>query len=85
MSIQPVKVAGDGSVFRCTFDNSFQVMEQGGVIVAANVDRGISPLGVSARVTYDQTQDLLINATQMTIAMRFRTSATVPPGVGFRN
>jgi hypothetical protein len=77
MSLRQGMPAGAGCVFREDFLNTLAVNDQGGVIVASTVDRGISPLGVSARVTYDQTQGLLCNATKATIVMRFRTGVVV--------
>jgi hypothetical protein len=50
-------------------------MDLDGVIVNATVDRGISPTATSARVTFDQTQSLLVNVNKMTIALRFKTPA----------
>jgi hypothetical protein len=85
VSLQQGMPAGAGCVFRESFDNTISVMDNSGVIVASSVDRGISPLGLSARVTYDQTRTLLINATKMTLALRFRTGAElVPPGTPYR-
>ena len=78
MNLEP-HVAGDGVVFADSFWSPATVMSQNGVIVAANVSRGISPTGASGRVTYVGTESLLINATQMTVEVRFRTPSVFPP------
>ena len=62
-------------VFRDDFLNPGSVMDNGGIIVASNVSKGISPTGISGRVTYSGTNALLINATQATWMLRFRTGA----------
>jgi hypothetical protein len=74
MSLRQGMPAGAGCRFRESFDSPLAVMDQGGVIVASSFPAGggISPTGISARVTYDQTQSLLINASKMTLAVRIK-------------
>lgn len=69
---------GSGVLFKQKFRNLREVQDARGVVVASTVGAagpGISPLGVSARVTYGGTHALLVNATQMTIRLRFRTAS----------
>lgn len=79
MAIKPIHAAGDGVVFGDDFYSPASVMDNNGVIVASTISRGISPTGVSGRVTYVGTESLLINATQMTLEMRFVTGSAAPP------
>ena len=71
MNLEP-HVAGDGIVFADSFWSPATVQAQNGVIVASTISKGISPTGATGRVTYGGTESLLINATQMTVAMRFK-------------
>lgn len=85
----PTLVQGMPPASRCLFRESFrslrEVQDNRGAVVAATVDSGIRPTGASGRVTYNGTEALLINATQATWVLRFRTASMVPPGIGWRN
>lgn len=70
-------VQNDKIVFAQSFESRRYVQDASGVLVGCNVGLrgpGIIPTAASSRVTYDRTQSLLINATQMTIRMALRTS-----------
>lgn len=63
-------------VFREDFLNLGSVQDNGGVVVAATVDRGLSAVNNTARVTYAGTESLRINATTMTVCVRLRTTGS---------
>lgn len=74
-------VRGDKVVFAQNFESRRMVLDNSGVLVGCNVGLrgpGIIPTAASSRVTYDKTQSTLINATQATWRLRFRTGAVVP-------
>ena len=61
-------------VFSEDFRNREAIQSRGGVIVACqNVGNGISPSGVSGRVTFAGTENVGSNATKMTWVFRVRT------------
>ena len=70
-------VAGSGVIFREDFASWTAISDNGGIVVASALPTGggISPTGVSGRVTYGGTEALGINATQMTIELWFKTAA----------
>lgn len=75
----PTLVQGMPPASRCVFRESFrslrEVMDNRGAVVAATVDRGINPTGASGRVTFQGTEALLINSSQATWKVRFRTAS----------
>ena len=74
MRICQGNVAGSGVIFREDFASWTSISDNGGIVVASALPTGggISPTGISGRVTYGGTEALLINATQMTVEMRFK-------------
>lgn len=72
MSISDNMPFSSKCVFKETFYSLNQVQSYGGVVVAATVDRGISPTGVNGRVTYGGTQNALVYATKATVRVRLR-------------
>lgn len=71
--VQQLPRASD-CVFREDFLNPSTVMDNGGIIVASTIAKGLSPQGASSRVAYNGTEALLINAAEMTIAFKVKTS-----------
>jgi hypothetical protein len=76
-------VRSDRLVFAQNFGSRRMVQDGFGVLVGCSVGLrgpGIIPTAASSRVTYDRTQSLLINASQMTVRTRIRTPAAFGAG-----
>lgn len=76
MILECGRPAGSGLVFCESFRTRQLIQSRGGAIVGCTVGNGISPTAVSSRVTFAGTENIGINATQMTIVLRFRLSAS---------
>lgn len=64
-----------GLLFKEDFRTHQLIQSRGGALVGCSVGNGISPTAASSRVTFAGTENVGINATQMTIVLRFRTGA----------
>lgn len=64
-------------VFREQFHNYSTVSDNGGIVVASTIAKGISPTGATGRVTYHGTELVGYNTDQLTWVFRFRTGATL--------
>lgn len=74
MIIECGRPNGSGLVFCESFRSRQLIQSRGGALVGCAVgDGGIKPTAASSRVTFAGTENVGINATQMTIALRFRT------------